>query len=53
MQKYIKVRNIKIGGVYRAIEKGTYTISFSLKDPYSTTWEDGTIEDKTLIWKIK
>ena len=43
---------IKIAGEYRAIDKGTYTITFALKDPYSTTWSDGTILPKTLIWKI-
>jgi type II secretory pathway pseudopilin PulG len=45
-------RYIKINGVYRAVNPGTYEIVFSLKDPYSTTWSDGTIEDKKLIWKI-
>lgn len=30
---------IRISGVYRAIEKGEYQISFFLKDPYKTQWE--------------
>lgn len=45
-------RYIRISGVYRAIEPGTYKITFSLKDPYSTTWSDGTVEDKYLYWSI-
>jgi prepilin-type N-terminal cleavage/methylation domain-containing protein len=46
-------RNIKIGGVYRAVNSGTYTIIFTLKDPYSTIWADNTIEPKTLVWEIR
>jgi len=44
---------VRISGVYRAIEKGTYTIVFSLKDPYTTEWEDGTTDNVTLTWTIK
>lgn len=46
-------RNIKIGGVYRAVDPGTYTITFTLKDPYSTVWADNTTEPKTLVWEIR
>jgi prepilin-type N-terminal cleavage/methylation domain-containing protein len=47
-------RYVRIGGVYRAIERGSYVIVFTLKDPYSTAWADGFAEDsRTLIWKIK
>ena len=45
-------RYVKISGEYRAKEVGTYTITFSLKDPYTTIWESGDKEDKTLVWKI-
>lgn len=45
-------RNVKLGGVYRAIYGGTYSITFTLKDPYSMIWSDGTTEPKTLTWKI-
>lgn len=30
---------IRIGGVYRAVERGEYQISFVLKNPYTTQWE--------------
>ena len=45
--------NVKIGGVYRAAAPGEYTITFTLKDPYSTTWDDDgyTTTEKTLTWK--
>lgn len=46
-------RYVKISGVYRAIEKGVYEIEFILKDPYLYTWDDGTVENKYLTWKIK
>lgn len=45
-------RYIKIGGVYRAKDIGSYKITFSLKDPSVTIWESGDKEDKTLEWKI-
>jgi type II secretory pathway pseudopilin PulG len=46
-------RYIKIGGVYRAIEpKDEYVITFTLKDPYTTKWDDGTVGPKTLVWAI-
>ena len=46
-------RYIKIGGVYRAKEIGEYEIIFSLKDPYSTTWENGGgTDDIILTWRI-
>lgn len=49
---------IKIAGEYRAKDKNTrekefYTIIFVLKDPYSTTWADGSVDPKTLQWKIE
>lgn len=43
---------IKLRGVYRAIDVGTYEITFELKDPYSTTWTDKTTDPITLVWKI-
>ena len=50
---------IRISGVYRAIERGTYQISFYLKDPYKTEWEtyvpenaEGK-EEYILTWTIK
>lgn len=46
-------RYIKIGGVYRHVEPGKFTITFTLKDPYSTMWEDRSTAQKTLTWKIK
>lgn len=46
-------RNIKIGGVYRAIEPGEYRIIFKLKNPYHTTWDTGGTTDKVLQWKIE
>jgi prepilin-type N-terminal cleavage/methylation domain-containing protein len=46
-------RNVRISGEYRAIETGQYTITFSLKDPYSTCWADGTKADIVLTWEIK
>ena len=46
-------RYVKIGGIYRAINVGTYTITFTLKDPYSTKWSDGKTDMKTLVWKIE
>lgn len=33
-------------------EAGTYTATLKLKDPDWCTWEDGTIEDKTVTWSI-
>jgi hypothetical protein len=45
-------RYIKIGGVYRAIAPGEYEIIFTLKDPYTTKWSDGTTEPKRLKWYI-
>lgn len=48
-------RYIKISGVYRAIEEGTYTVTFILKNPHTTTWNDenATTEPKTLVWYIE
>ena len=45
-------KHIKIGGEYRAVHEGTYTITFELKNPYSTTWPDGSTDIITLVWKI-
>ena len=33
-------------------KEGTYKATLSLKDPDWCTWEDGTIEDKVVTWKI-
>lgn len=35
-----------------AANVGTYEITYSLKDPDSYQWEDGTTEPKTVTWKI-
>ncbi len=35
-----------------AVNAGTYEITYSLKDPDSYQWEDGTTEPKTLTWKV-
>ena len=43
---------IRISGTYRAIEKGTYTITFKLKDPSAYSWADGSTADKHLTWSI-
>ena len=45
-------RNSKMSGVYRAKDPGTYKIVFSLKDPYSMEWDDGTISDYVITWNI-
>lgn len=50
---------IRISGVYRAIERGEYQISFYLKDPYNTRWESHVAENAEgkeeyiLTWTIK
>ena len=46
-------RHIKISGVYRAIDPGTYKITFSLKDPYSSQWVTNSTDDIVLTWKIQ
>lgn len=50
---------IRISGVYRAIDRGEYQVSFFLKDPYKTEWEihvpenaEGK-EEYILTWTIK
>lgn len=45
---------VRVKGEYRASAASDipYTIIFELKDPYSTTWADGTTEPKTLEWII-
>lgn len=50
---------IRISGVYRAVERGEYQVSFFLKDPYKTQWESHVPENAEgkeeyiLTWKIK
>jgi prepilin-type N-terminal cleavage/methylation domain-containing protein len=46
-------RYVKISGVYRAVDGGPHTIVFTLKDPYSTKWEDNSTREIHLIWDIE
>ena len=43
---------IKQSGTVSAINAGTYKIKFSLIDPDSSRWEDGSCGDKTVEWVI-
>lgn len=45
-------KHVRISGSYRAEEKGTYRICFSLKNPYEARWKDGTASDIWLTWYI-
>lgn len=48
-------RYVSISGIYRAKdvnEDPGYKIVFSLKNPYSTKWEDGQVYDYVLTWYI-
>lgn len=40
------------GGVLSSVEAGRYFITYSLKDVSSTSWSDGTVEDKIVEWRI-
>lgn len=39
-------------GRIKAIDAGTYTTTYKLRDPLNYRWADGTTEDKTLQWSI-
>lgn len=39
-------------GRINAIDAGTYTTTYKLRDPLNYRWADGTTEDKTLYWSI-
>ena len=39
-------------GRLSATVAGTYSITYTLRDPLNCRWEDGTTEDKTLTWTI-
>ena len=39
-------------GRIKAIDAGTYTTTYKLRDPLNYRWADGTTEDKTLYWSI-
>ena len=39
-------------GDINGINAGSYTTTISLTDPINTLWDDGTTEDKTIIWSI-
>lgn len=39
-------------GRTNAIDAGTYTTTYKLRDPLNYRWADGTTEDKTLYWSI-
>ena len=48
-------RYVSLSGIYRAKdvnEDPGYKIVFSLKNPYSTKWEDGQVYDYVLTWYI-
>lgn len=41
-----------IQGTEKATKNGEYSVTLSLKDTSHMQWEDGTREDKTLLWSI-
>ena len=41
-----------MGGTTSATNAGSYQATFSLKDPQTAQWADGTVEDKTAAWTI-
>lgn len=45
---------VKVSGIYREKQPSDkpYVIVFELKDPYTTTWVDGTTDPKVLEWVI-
>lgn len=43
---------LTVTGITEATNAGEYEITFSLDDPDTSEWSDGTTEDKTIIWKI-
>lgn len=43
---------VAVTGTQSAINVGTYTITYSLKNANDFTWSDGTITDKTSVWSI-
>ena len=49
-------KRVRISGEYRARDVSGpneyYVITFTLKNPYEDTWEDGSTEPRTLKWQI-
>lgn len=39
-------------GILSAAKAGEYSVTYILKDKYSAVWADGSVDDKTLTWKI-
>lgn len=50
--EYASYINFGDNCVYNAVNVGTYSITFQLVDPETTTWADGTTADVVVEWKI-
>lgn len=46
-------QTMSVSGDTTATEAGNYRITYTLKDPNSYVWEDGTKENKDIYWSIK
>lgn len=44
--------HVNVSGEQSATRAGNYAINFSLKDPDSTEWADGTEQTKKIVWMV-